>query len=132
MRLRILIQSRDVVSNYFLMLTREGSATCFFRNKKLSRLIFESGTKEFRHQYTLMRHLPTHTDERNFKCDTCGKAFRQLSTLSQHKAIHSDARPYVCEFCKKTFNRYEMPSALVDPSGLFVFNFYLQECRSYK
>lgn len=63
------------------------------------------GSKEFRHQYTLMRHLPTHTDERNFKCDVCGKAFRQLSTLSQHKAIHSDARPYVCEFCKKTFNR---------------------------
>ncbi|KAK0175162.1 hypothetical protein PV327_008937 [Microctonus hyperodae] len=69
--------------------------------------IWECGicSKEFRHQYTLMRHLPTHTDERNFKCDDCGKAFRQLSTLSQHKAIHSDARPYVCEYCKKTFNR---------------------------
>ncbi|XP_015435550.1 PREDICTED: uncharacterized protein LOC107191110 [Dufourea novaeangliae] len=69
--------------------------------------IWECGicSKEFRHQYTLMRHLPTHTDERNFKCEACGKAFRQLSTLSQHKAIHSDARPYVCEFCKKTFNR---------------------------
>ncbi|XP_011312221.1 uncharacterized protein [Fopius arisanus] len=69
--------------------------------------IWECGicSKEFRHQYTLMRHLPTHTDERNFKCDACGKAFRQLSTLSQHKAIHSDARPYVCEYCKKTFNR---------------------------
>lgn len=61
--------------------------------------------KEFRHQYTLMRHLPTHTDERNYKCDDCGKAFRQMSTLSQHRAIHSDARPYVCECCKKTFNR---------------------------
>ncbi|XP_021940264.1 zinc finger protein 813-like isoform X2 [Zootermopsis nevadensis] len=69
--------------------------------------IWECGicSKEFRHQYTLMRHLPTHTDERNFKCETCGKAFRQMSTLSQHRAIHSDARPYVCELCKKTFNR---------------------------
>ncbi|KAF7998422.1 hypothetical protein HCN44_009820 [Aphidius gifuensis] len=69
--------------------------------------VWECGicSKEFRHQYTLMRHLPTHTDERNFKCDVCGKAFRQLSTLSQHKAIHSDARPYICEFCQKTFNR---------------------------
>lgn len=74
-------------------------------NKKSVFFFFKLGSKEFRHQYTLMRHLPTHTDERNFKCEACGKAFRQLSTLSQHKAIHSDARPYVCEFCKKTFNR---------------------------
>lgn len=31
------------------------------------------GAKEFGHQYTLMRHLPTHTDERKFQCNTCGK-----------------------------------------------------------
>lgn len=29
--------------------------------------------KEFGHQYILMRHLPTHTDERKFQCNTCGK-----------------------------------------------------------
>ncbi|CAH0719148.1 unnamed protein product, partial [Brenthis ino] len=61
--------------------------------------------REFQHQYTLMRHLPTHTDERNFHCDACSKSFRQLSTLSQHRAIHSAARPYSCEVCYKTFNR---------------------------
>ncbi|KAJ8728647.1 hypothetical protein PYW07_006343 [Mythimna separata] len=44
-----------------------------------------------------MRHLPTHTDERNFHCAACGKSFRQLSTLSQHRAIHSAERPYACE-----------------------------------
>lgn len=44
-----------------------------------------------------MRHLPTHTDERNFHCEVCNKSFRQLSTLSQHRAIHSNDRPYSCE-----------------------------------
>lgn len=63
------------------------------------------GSKEFSHQYTLMRHLPTHTDERKYTCGVCGKAFRQMSTLSQHRAIHSAERPYVCEICDKTFNR---------------------------
>ncbi|XP_050301579.1 zinc finger protein 599-like [Anthonomus grandis grandis] len=69
--------------------------------------VFECGIcgKEFGQQYTLIRHLPTHTDERNFHCDHCGKSFRQMSTLSQHKAIHSAERPYVCEVCNKTFNR---------------------------
>ncbi|XP_045463331.1 zinc finger protein Aiolos-like isoform X3 [Harmonia axyridis] len=61
--------------------------------------------KEFGHQYTLMRHLPTHTDERKFQCNTCGKAFRQMSTLSQHRAIHSAERPFICGVCQKTFNR---------------------------
>jgi len=62
--------------------------------------------KDFKHQYTLVRHLPIHTDERKFKCDKCEKAFRQLSTLTQHKASkHSSSKPYVCEICTKSFSR---------------------------
>ncbi|XP_049840468.1 zinc finger protein 358-like [Schistocerca gregaria] len=79
----------------------------YFKREGKTFKVWECGIcqKQFRHQYTLMRHLPTHTDERNFKCKECGKGFRQMSTLAQHQAIHSDARPYACELCRKTFNR---------------------------
>ncbi|KAJ8971189.1 hypothetical protein NQ317_005359 [Molorchus minor] len=45
--------------------------------------IWECGicSKEFTHQYTLMRHLPTHTDERKFQCNTCGKASSRSPTI---------------------------------------------------
>ncbi|GLV37161.1 earmuff [Carabus blaptoides fortunei] len=78
---------------------------CFKEGKYIK--VWECGLcgKEFGHQYTLLRHLPTHTDERKYQCTTCGKAFRQMSTLCQHKAIHSVARPYTCEICQKSFNR---------------------------
>ncbi|XP_014276645.1 uncharacterized protein [Halyomorpha halys] len=69
--------------------------------------IWECGLcgKEFRFQYTLVRHIPTHTDVRNYQCDICPKAFRQLSTLAQHKATHWNMRPFSCDFCQKSFNR---------------------------
>nr|CAD7575651.1 unnamed protein product [Timema californicum] len=92
----------DSTLNYNLPDTIEGLRPKFMRyverDGKLFK-IWECGEcgKKFRHQYTLMRHLPTHTNERNYNCNVCGKAFRQMSTLSQHRAIHSNARPYVCE-----------------------------------
>ncbi|KAF6207756.1 hypothetical protein GE061_016204 [Apolygus lucorum] len=69
--------------------------------------IWECGLcgKEFKFQYTLVRHIPTHTDVRNYQCNMCPKAFRQLSTLAQHKVTHLNLRPFVCEFCCKSFNR---------------------------
>ncbi|XP_057670681.1 zinc finger protein interacting with ribonucleoprotein K-like isoform X2 [Diorhabda carinulata] len=68
--------------------------------------------KMFHYQYMLMRHLPTHTNERKFQCLTCGKAFRQMSTLSQHRVIHSterpkthtDPKPHRCHLCPRAFH----------------------------
>ncbi|XP_064215898.1 zinc finger protein 57 homolog isoform X2 [Tribolium castaneum] len=56
--------------------------------------------KEFGHQYTLMRHLPTHTDERKFQCNTCGKG-----NLRNHIFTHTNERPYKCDDCGKGFNQ---------------------------
>ncbi|KAG5869474.1 hypothetical protein JTB14_024769 [Gonioctena quinquepunctata] len=64
--------------------------------------VWECGicSKEFTHQYTLMRHLPTHTDERKFQCITCGKG-----NLRNHIFTHTNERPYKCDICEKGFNQ---------------------------
>ncbi|KAF9424422.1 hypothetical protein HW555_000561 [Spodoptera exigua] len=61
-------------------------------------------SREFQHQYTLMRHLPTHTDERNFHC-VCNKTFNRVSTLISHRKTHSDEKPYRCHICPKGFHQ---------------------------
>ncbi|XP_074028635.1 uncharacterized protein isoform X5 [Leptinotarsa decemlineata] len=64
--------------------------------------VWECGvcSKEFTHQYTLMRHLPTHTDERKFQCNTCGKG-----NLRNHIFTHTNERPYKCDICERGFNQ---------------------------
>ncbi|KAI4455214.1 zinc finger c2h2 superfamily [Holotrichia oblita] len=47
------------------------------------------GGKEFGHQYILMRHLPTHTDERKFQCNVCGKG-NNTNSIQFFKGVLKD------------------------------------------
>nr|XP_044999673.1 zinc finger protein 7 isoform X2 [Jaculus jaculus] len=52
---------------------------------------------------SLIAHQRSHTVEKPFKCEECGKVFRWISRLSQHQLIHTGEKPYKCNKCTKAF-----------------------------
>ena len=58
--------------------------------------------KTFSRSY-LTIHLRTHTQQKRFECQHCGKGFGSKQNLQQHIQTHTGDKPYKCQHCGKGF-----------------------------
>lgn len=79
----------------------------FNNHKKSGKCLFVCNHcgKQFtsRYYWNYVTHMKYHSNERQHKCDICGKAYIEAHTLKIHMRKHSGERPFVCDYCGKAF-----------------------------
>lgn len=68
---------------------------------------------------SLEKHMLSHSEEREYKCDQCPKAFNWKSNLIRHQMSHDSGKHYECENCAKVQWICRLPgiSRVAEPTG---------------
>ena len=61
--------------------------------------------KTFTLKEYLRIHLKSHKDERQFKCNCCGKMLKNARSIDDHRKKHMNENLHQCEICQKQFIR---------------------------
>ena len=59
--------------------------------------------RKFALKRDLKRHMPFHTNERNYVCKFCGLLCKQPGHLTKHMRTHTEVMNWRCDCCFKTF-----------------------------
>uniref|UniRef100_A0A0R3RJW2 C2H2-type domain-containing protein n=1 Tax=Elaeophora elaphi TaxID=1147741 RepID=A0A0R3RJW2_9BILA len=84
---------------------KDSNNAAVFKNINTYTAMNDNLNKEFKNRGILQRHILTHSNQRQFKCDECDQEFNRRDLLREYKCIHEEERQFLCDQCDNGFKK---------------------------